>query len=80
MYDPHVLHDFFHYRLHCAGTALLSEILVQKFGAVPPDIADELRHCHEFELLEDWVQNANAAESIDAFRDYILHVAPTITN
>ena len=80
MYDPGVLHDYFHYRLPCAGKELLKEILVQKFGHVPADIAEELRHCHELDLLEDWVMAANEIESLDGFRYYVFHVAPAITN
>jgi hypothetical protein len=78
MYDPGVLHDYFHYRLHCAGDELLREILIQKFGHVPSDIGEEMRHCHELILLEDWVQAANTSESLDDFRYYILHIAPVL--
>ena len=76
MYDPGVLRDYFHDRLQCAGEQLASEILVKRFGRAPADIAEEMRHRHDLELLETWALAANAAESLDAFRHYILHTAP----
>ena len=80
MYDPGVLRDYFHFRLLCAGEELLKEILVKKFGDVPPDIAAEFRYCHELDLLEDWVMAANEAESLDGFRYHVFHVAPASIN
>jgi hypothetical protein len=78
VYDPGVLDDYFHYRLKCAGVELLREIMIGKFGHVPPDVAEETRHCHDLVLLKDWVMAANTAESLDEFRYYILHLAPVL--
>lgn len=74
--DPGILHDYFYYRLHCAGEELFKEILIKRFGHVPTDVAGELRYCHDLELLKDWILAANSAESLDGFRHYIFHTAP----
>ena len=77
MWNSGVLADYFHYRLKSAAEELLVEVLTKKFGQAPPDIAEEMRHCHELDVLKDWVMTANTAESLDLFRKYILQTNPT---